>query len=71
VDYAAIGAVTNLAQRLCARAAPGQILISQRVQAATEEIAVAEPVGELELPGFSRPTPAYNVLGLDAARTAP
>ena len=69
-DYAAIGAVTNLAQRLCAHAAPRQILVSQRVQAATEEIAVAEPVGELTLAGFSRPISAYNVLGLNAARAA-
>ena len=30
-DYAAIGSVTNLAARLCGEAAPGQILISQRV----------------------------------------
>jgi adenylate cyclase len=69
VDYAAIGAVTNLAQRLCAHAKPGQILVSQRVHAATEDIAVADAVGELTLPGFSRPMVAYNVLGLNAART--
>ena len=69
-DYAAIGAVTNLAQRLCAQAAGGQILISQRVHAATDDIVVSEPVGELNLPGLSRPMPAYNVLGLNAVRTA-
>jgi len=67
-DYAAIGAVTNLAQRLCAHAAPRQILISERVHAATDEIAVADAVGELTLPGFSRPVRAYNVVGLDSAR---
>ena len=69
-DYAAIGAVTNLAQRLCAHASGGQILISQRVYTGAEAIVVAEPAGDLALPGFSRPTRAYNVLGLDAARTA-
>ena len=37
-DYAAIGSVTNLAARLCEQAAPGQILISQRVYAATEQL---------------------------------
>jgi class 3 adenylate cyclase/CheY-like chemotaxis protein len=68
-DYAAIGAVTNLAQRLCAHAAGGQILISQRVYTGAEDVVVAEPAGELALPGFSRPTRAYNVLGLNAART--
>ena len=67
-DYAAIGSVTNLAARLCEQAAPGQILISQRVYAATEHLIVAEPVGELSLRGFSRPTRAYDVKGLDAAR---
>ena len=68
LDYTAMGTVTNLAARLCAHAGPGQILISQRVFAAAEDIVTAELVGELELRGFSRPTRAYNVLGLDAAR---
>ena len=69
-DYAAIGTVTNLAARLCAEAAPGQILVSQRVHAAAQEIMVADPVDELTLRGFSRPVRAYSVLGLNAARTS-
>ena len=69
VDYAAIGTVTNLASRLCGEAAPGQILVSQRVHAAAQEILVSEPVAELALRGFSRPMRAYNVIGLNAART--
>jgi adenylate cyclase len=60
-DYAAIGTVTNLAARLCGEAAGGQILISQRVYAAVEALAVAELVGELSLKGFVKPVPAYNV----------
>jgi class 3 adenylate cyclase len=68
VDYAAIGSVTNLAARLCAEAAAGQILISQRVHAATEGMVTADWVGELALRGFSRPTSTYNVVGLDEAR---
>jgi len=67
-DYTAIGTVTNLAARLCAEAAPQQILISQRVHAATEEIVVADQLGELALRGFSRPVRAYNVVGVDEAR---
>ena len=67
-DYTAIGSVTNLAARLCAEAAPGQILISRRVHAGAEEIIKAEALGELTLRGFSRPAPVYNVVGLDAAR---
>jgi class 3 adenylate cyclase/CheY-like chemotaxis protein len=69
-DYTAIGNVTNLAARLCAEAGPGQILISQRVYAAAEDLVTAQPIGEIDLRGFSRPTRVYNVLGLDAARTS-
>jgi adenylate cyclase len=68
-DYTAIGSVTNMAARLCAEAEGRQILISQRVYAAIEGIVVADSVGELSLRGFSRPTRAYNVVGLDEART--
>ena len=67
-DYTAIGSVTNLAARLCAEAEGRQILISQRVYAAIEEIVVADSVGELALRGFTRPARAYNVVGLDEAR---
>ena len=67
-DYAAIGSVTNLAARLCAEAKPWQILVTQRMNAEAEDIAVSEPVGELALRGFSRPVPAFNVRGLDTAR---
>jgi adenylate cyclase len=67
-DYAAIGSVTNLAARLCAEAAPGQILVSQRVHALVEAIVSADSIGELTLRGFARPVWAYNVRGLDAAR---
>jgi adenylate cyclase len=66
-DYAAIGSVTNLAARLCAEAAPWQILVTQRMNAAIENVAVSEPVGELSLRGFSRPVPAFNVQHLDPA----
>ncbi len=63
-DYAAIGTVTNLAFRLCEEARGGQILVSQRVYAAVEELVEAEPVGEFSLKGFHRPVTAYNVLRL-------
>ena len=66
LDYGAIGSVTNLASRLCADAAPGQILVSQRVYAAAGELVDAESVGELTLKGFQRPVPAYSVRRLKA-----
>jgi class 3 adenylate cyclase len=67
-DYTAIGSVTNLAARLCQHATPGQVLISQRVYAAVEDIVVADPIGEVALRGFSQPVRPYNVVGLDEAR---
>jgi adenylate cyclase len=60
-DYAAIGSVTNLAARLCAEAGAGQVLVSQRVFSAVDDVAVGEPVGTLELRGFSRPISAVGV----------
>jgi class 3 adenylate cyclase len=58
LDYGAIGTVTNLAARLCAEAAGGQILVSQRVAAAVEGLIPVEPVGPLTLKGFARPVAA-------------
>jgi class 3 adenylate cyclase len=63
-DYGAIGTGTNLAARLCAEAQGGQVLITTRVAAATEELIQAEEVGALSLRGLSRPVPTFNVVGL-------
>jgi adenylate cyclase len=70
-EYASIGSVTNLAARLCSEAAPWQILITQRVNAATEDLAVSRSVGELSIRGFQRPVSAFEVTGLDSARGTP
>lgn len=66
-DYGAVGNVVNLAARLCAAAAGGQILVSKRVEALVEDRAELESVGELQLAGFTRPVPAYDVRGLRAS----
>ena len=63
-DYAAIGAVTNLASRLADEATAGQVLISQRLLAEIEEDVEVEPVGELTLKGFRQPITAFNVVAL-------
>jgi adenylate cyclase len=63
-DYAAIGAVTNLAARLADEAKAGQVLITQRLHAEVEEAVDVEPVGELTLKGFRRPVPAFNVIAV-------
>ena len=66
-DYAAIGTVTNMAARLCGEASGGQILVTQRVCAAAEDLIDVEPVGALTLRGFARPVSALNVVGLRSA----
>jgi adenylate cyclase len=65
-DYGAIGTVTNLAARLCAEAAPGQVLISQRAAARVAAIVELGPAGPLHLRGFHGPTLACEVRGLKA-----
>ena len=63
-DYGVIGTVTNMAARLCAEATGGQILMSQRVQAAIGSLVRTEPVGPLSLKGFVRPVLAHAVAGV-------
>ncbi|MFN0146693.1 MAG: adenylate/guanylate cyclase domain-containing protein, partial [Dehalococcoidia bacterium] len=62
-EYTAIGTVVNLASRLCAAAKPGQVLVSQRVQALVDDQVEAELAGEMELKGFARAVPVYSVVG--------
>ncbi len=61
-DYGAVGSVMNLASRLCDEAAPGQVLVSERVFAEVEELVDAESAGEFVLKGFSKPVRAFNIL---------
>ena len=69
-DYTAIGAVINLAARLCAAADDGQVLASGRLVGAIEELAEIETLGERELRGMSRPVMVCNLVGLKAAGAA-
>jgi adenylate cyclase len=61
-DYAAIGSVTNLAARLCGEAEAWQVLVTRRVLAAAGDGPEARPLGDLQLRGFSRPFPVFDVL---------
>ena len=63
-DYAAIGSVTNLAARLCSDAGPWQVLVTDRVLAATEHMAVAEMVGDIQPKGFSKTVRVHKISGL-------
>jgi adenylate cyclase len=63
-DYAAIGSVTNLAARLCSDAGPWQVLVTDRVLARTEHVAVAEMVGDVQPKGFSRSVRVHNITAI-------
>jgi adenylate cyclase len=63
-DYAAIGSVCNLSARLCAEARDGQILVSQPVFTAAQDLVDAEEIPALTLKGFAKPVPTYNILKL-------
>jgi len=69
-DYTAIGAVINLASRLCSEAADGQILVSGRLAAAVEALAEVEDLGERELKGMARPAAIANLKALKADQAA-
>ena len=60
-DYTAIGAVINLAARLCSEAADGQVLVSGRLAAAVEDMAEVERLGEREIRGMARPVAVANL----------
>ena len=64
LDYGAIGAVTNLAARLCGEAQHDQILISPRIFSKVEDRVEVRSVGELQLKGFQRPVLTHNVIRL-------
>jgi class 3 adenylate cyclase len=63
-DYAAIGAVTNLASRLADEAGAGQVLIAQRLYAEVEADVEVEPAGDFTLKGFRQPITAFNVVAV-------
>ena len=60
-DYGAVGNVVILASRLSDVADTGEILLSQRLNAAVEERMQTEALPERELKGFSRPVPIFRV----------
>ncbi len=63
-DYAAIGAVTNLASRLADEATGGQVLIAQRLYAEVEDAVEVESAGEFTLKGFQQPVAAFNIVAV-------
>ena len=63
-DYTAIGAVINLAARLCADAGDGQILTSGRLAASVGETVEVDQLGDRALRGMSRPIAVVNLRAL-------
>jgi adenylate cyclase len=60
-DYGAVGNVVILASRLSDAAAPGEILLSQRLNAAVEGAVATEAVADQSLKGFSKAVQAFRV----------
>jgi adenylate cyclase len=67
LEYSVIGTVPNLACRLCSEARPGQILLTQRVLACMRDTIEAVPIGNLQLKGFQKPVPAFELVALRLA----
>ena len=63
-EYAAIGAIPNLAARLCGQARGGEILIDVVTYADVSHVVDAEPAGPLQLRGITQPMPAFRLLRL-------
>lgn len=70
-DYGVIGSVVNLASRLCDQADGGEILISQRAQAAVDGEIDTERAPDLTLKGFARPQAAHRVVSRAVRDAAP
>jgi class 3 adenylate cyclase/CheY-like chemotaxis protein len=60
-DYGGVGNAIILASRLSSEAAAGEILIAQRTFAAIDGAIPAEPAGDRQLKGFSRPMATYAI----------
>ena len=61
IDYGAIGAVTNLAQRICAQAQAGEVLAARRVLVDLDSRFEYKSQGALTLRGFARPVEVVQV----------
>ena len=67
MDYTAIGDTVNTAARLESKAAPGQILISEKLYGALKDRIEAEKIGEMELKGKSQKIMVYSVTSIEKA----
>lgn len=63
-EYTAIGTVVNLSARVCAIAAGGQILVTNKVFAAVDDCVESTSLGETEFKGLTRPVPIHEIIAL-------
>jgi len=63
-EYTVMGDEVNLSARLMSAAAPGQILVSQKVQDEASEIFELTPLQPIRVKGKSKPIAIYQVEGL-------
>lgn len=61
-EYSAIGAVPNLAARLCGQAQGGEILVDTVTCTSVSDVVEVEPAGPLQLRGFTQPVAAFRVV---------
>ena len=60
-DYTVIGEEVNLASRICSKAAPGQVLISEPMYRKLKGLVEVRPLEAVSLKGFSDPVKVYEV----------
>ena len=61
-DYTCIGDAVNVASRLCALAAPGEVLVGARTRELGEGSARFEPLAPVLLKGRTQPVPLYRAV---------
>ena len=70
-SYGVIGRVVNIAERLCAEAPPGQVLVSAPVHGQVAGSFATEPAEQVNMQGFVRPMEVYRVTRAKAAVPVP
>ncbi|MBZ2189981.1 adenylate cyclase [Alcanivorax sp. JB21] len=66
MDYTILGTDVNLASRLESQARAGRILISQATYELVKDRVICRNMGDIEVKGFNRPIPVYEVQELKA-----
>jgi class 3 adenylate cyclase len=60
-DYTPLGAVVNLAARLCGQATAAQVLLDHATHAATADSVPSEHYADLDLKGYGKAARAYSL----------